>query len=48
MLPFVEKIEQVKNFVFKAPEILESNNFLKQTDNSFLFDYGPSFAQLQL
>jgi hypothetical protein len=47
-LPFVEKIEQVKNFVFKSPEIRESNNFFKQTDNSLLFDYGPSFGQLQL
>lgn len=47
-LPFVEKIEQVKNFVFKSPVMQESNNFLKQTDNSSVFDYGPSFGQLQL
>ncbi|MBK9098265.1 MAG: S8 family serine peptidase [bacterium] len=47
-LPFVEKIEPVKKFVYKSPVIQESNNFLKQTDNSSVFDYGPSFGQLQL
>ena len=47
-LPFVEKIEPVKKFVFKDPDHSLSNNTLKKTSKSFLFDYGPSFDQLQL
>jgi subtilisin family serine protease len=47
-LPFVEKIETVKKYVFKSPEINESSVLWKQTSNLFSFDYGPSFGQLQL
>lgn len=48
VFPFVEKIEPVKKFIFKSPEIFESNSFLKQKDDLFILDYGPSFGQLQL
>jgi serine protease AprX len=47
-LPFVEKIEPVRKFVFKLPEPEEPSQFLKQPFNLFDFDYGPSFSQLQL
>lgn len=47
-LTFVEKIEPVKKFVFKTPELEIPNQFLKQKSNVFSFDYGPSFGQLQL
>jgi serine protease AprX len=46
--PFVEKIEVVKNFVFKSPEIESHSQFLKQSSNLFTFDYGLSLDQLQL
>lgn len=47
-LPFVEKIEPVKKFVFKSPEPEQTPVLLKQPSDSFAFDYGPSFGQLQL
>ncbi|MCU0332385.1 MAG: S8 family peptidase [Ignavibacteriaceae bacterium] len=47
-LPFVEKIETVKKYVFKSPEITEASVLWKQPSNLFSFDYGPSFGQLQL
>jgi serine protease AprX len=47
-LTFVEKIETVKKYVFKSPEINESSILSKQPSNLFSFDYGPSFGQLQL
>jgi hypothetical protein len=47
-LTFVEKIEPVKKYVFKSPEINESSVLSKQPSNLFSFDYGPSFGQLQL
>ncbi len=47
-LTFVEKIETVKKYVFKSPEINESSVLSKQPSNLFSFDYGPSFGQLQL
>jgi len=47
-LSFVEKIEPVKKFVFKTPELETPNQLLKQQSNLFSFDYGPSFDQLQL
>ena len=46
--PFVDKIEPVKKFVFKNPELESSSTFLKQSYSSYLFDYGPSFDQLEL
>lgn len=45
---FVEKIEPVKKFVFKTPELETPNRLPKQESNLFSFDYGPSFGQLQL
>ena len=45
---FVEKIETVRKFVFKSPEVNEASFLLKQPTNQFSFDYGPSFGQLQL
>ncbi len=47
-LTFVEKIDPVKKFVFKSPELESSSQLFKQPDNLFDFDYGPSFGQLQL
>jgi serine protease AprX len=47
-LSFVDKIEPVKKFVFRNPELETSSTFLKQSSNLYLFDYGPSFGQLQL
>jgi hypothetical protein len=47
-LTFVEKIDPVKTFVFKSPELESSSQLFKQPDNLFDFDYGPSFGQLQL
>ena len=47
-LSFVKKIETVKKYVFKSPEIDESSILSKQPSNLFAFDYGPSFGQLQL
>ncbi|MDZ7626320.1 MAG: S8 family peptidase [Ignavibacteriaceae bacterium] len=47
-LTFVEKIEPVKKFVFKTPELETPNQLPKQESNLFSFDYGPSFDQLQL
>lgn len=46
--PFVEKIEVVKNFVFKSPAIEAPSQFLKHSSNLFAFDYGLSLDQLQL
>lgn len=46
--PFVEKIEVVRKFVFKSPEIEPQSQFLKHSSTLFAFDYGPSFDQLQL
>jgi subtilisin family serine protease len=46
--PFVEKVEPVRNFVFKSPEIEQTSILLKQPSNLFAFDYGQSFGQLQL
>jgi hypothetical protein len=45
---FVEKIDPVRKFVFKSPELESPAQFFKQSDNLFDFDYGPSFGQLQL
>jgi hypothetical protein len=45
---FIDKIEPVKKFMFKGPEIEMPPPFSKQSSNSFSFDYGPSFGQLQL
>ena len=47
-LPFVDRIEPVKKFIFRNPELETSSNFLKQSSSSYLFDYGPSFGQLEL
>jgi len=47
-LPFVEKIERVRKFVFKSPESGDASQLLKQQSTLFSFDYGPSFGQLQL
>ncbi|MEJ2103002.1 MAG: S8 family serine peptidase [Ignavibacteriaceae bacterium] len=47
-LSFIEKIEPVKKFVYKDLVYTSSNNTLKRTSKSFLFDYGPSLDQLQL
>ncbi|MBE0573082.1 MAG: S8 family serine peptidase [Ignavibacteriaceae bacterium] len=47
-LTFVEKIDPVKGFVFKNPELKAANQLQKQESNLFSFDYGPSFGQLQL
>jgi len=47
-LPFVEKIELVRKFVFKSPELEITSKLFKQPDNFTDFDYGPSFDQLQL
>ncbi|HSW55638.1 MAG TPA: S8 family serine peptidase, partial [Ignavibacteriaceae bacterium] len=47
-LSFVEKIDPVRKFVFKSPEVNEASFLLKQPTNQFSFDYGPSFGQLQL
>jgi serine protease AprX len=47
-LSFVEKIELVRKFVFKSPELESPTQFFKQPSNLFDFDYGPSFGQLQL
>lgn len=46
--PFVDKIELVKKFVFRSPDLENPTTFLKQSSSSYLFDYGPSFDQLQL
>ncbi len=45
---FVEKIERVREFVFKSPELETASQLFKQPDNFADFDYGPSFDQLQL
>jgi hypothetical protein len=47
-LTFVEKIDPIRKFVFKSPELESSSQLFKQPDNLFDFDYGPSFGQLQL
>jgi len=47
-LPFVDKIEPVKEFIFRDPESEASSTFLKRSSGSYLFDYGPSFGQLEL
>lgn len=47
-LPFVGKIEPVKKFVFRNPELETSSTILKQSSGLYSFDYGPSFGQLQL
>lgn len=47
-IAFVEKIDPVKKFVFKSPALELPSQLLKQPDNLFDFDYGPSFGQLQL
>ena len=47
-LTFVEKIEPVRKFVFKSPELEMPSQYLKQPGNFTDFDYGPSFGQLQL
>jgi subtilisin family serine protease len=46
--PFVDKIERVKKFEFSNPDLVTTSTFLKQSSNLYLFDYGPSFGQLQL
>jgi len=46
--PFVDKIEPVKIFKFKNPDLETSSNFPKRFSSLYLFDYGPSFDQLQL
>jgi len=46
--PFVDKIELVKKFVFRNPDLETPSTFLKQSSSSYLFDYGPSFGQFQL
>lgn len=47
-LQFVEKIETVRKYVFKSPEIKEEPVLSKQSSSQFSFDYGPSLGQLQL
>lgn len=47
-LQFVEKIETVRKYVFKSPEIKEESVLSKQSSSQFSFDYGPSLGQLQL
>jgi subtilisin family serine protease len=47
-LPFVDKIEPVKKFVFRNPELETTSSFLKQSSRLYSFDYGQSFGQLQL
>ncbi len=46
-LDFVDRIEPVKRFSFKSPIIEEQKQFFKN-NYYILFDYGPSFDQLQL
>ena len=47
-LPYIDKIEPVKKFVFRNPDLESSSIFLKQSSRSYLFDYGASFGQLEL
>jgi hypothetical protein len=47
-LPFVNKIEPVRKFVFKSPEFELPQQLIKQQGHFPDFDYGLSFAQLQL
>ncbi len=47
-LSFVDRIEPVRKFVFKSPELESPSQLFKQPNNIFDFDYGPSFGQLQL
>lgn len=47
-LSFVDRIELVRKFVFKSPELESPSQLFKPPNNIFDFDYGPSFGQLQL
>lgn len=45
---FIDRIEQVRTFVFKSPKVEITLKYFKQSSNLLEYDYGPSFAQLQL
>ena len=47
-LSFINRIEPVKKFVFKSPELENPTLRFKQSSVLFDYDYGPSFDQLQL
>ncbi|MDH3269193.1 MAG: S8 family serine peptidase, partial [Ignavibacteria bacterium] len=47
-LSCVNRIEPVRNFVFKSPELETPSSYFKQSSVLFDYDYGPSFDQLQL
>lgn len=47
-LPFVKKIEPVRKFIFKSSEYEIPHQLVKQPDHFIDFDYGFSFAQLEL
>jgi serine protease AprX len=47
-LPFVVKVEPVRKFVLRYPELETSSNLFKQPSGVYDFDYGLSFGQLQL
>jgi hypothetical protein len=47
-LSFINRIEPVRRFVFKSPDLETPLQYFKQSSVLFDYDYGPSFDQLQL
>ncbi len=47
-LSIVNRIEPVRKFVFKSPELETPSSYFKQSSVLFAYDYGQSFGQLQL